>query len=50
MIKTIFGGCGFSCSQEKRSGKRKTKRINFFIGFDLFNDIQIIKISINRGG
>jgi len=51
MIKTIFGGCDVSCLQEKKSGKRKTKSINFFIEFNLINFyLQIMKFSINREG
>jgi hypothetical protein len=42
-----LGGCCFSCSQEIRSGIRKTNRINLFIGFDFLKELQIIKISIN---
>tara|TARA_B100000900_G_scaffold394781_1_gene392529 strand:- start:867 stop:1046 length:180 start_codon:yes stop_codon:yes gene_type:complete len=46
MIKTMFGGCSFSFSQEKRNGKRKTKRINFFIRFDLLKVLKLKKFQL----
>jgi hypothetical protein len=49
MIKTILGGKGLSCSHASSSGKRKANSMNFFIGFDLLNVLQIIKFQSIMG-